>query len=55
MKNYQVVYESDLEGLESQIVSDPLTFQDAHDLAIALNADAFSERNETNYTVQPVT
>lgn len=50
---YHVCYESDLPGLESQIVSEPINFQDAHDLAIQLNAEAELEGAEQGYTVQP--
>jgi hypothetical protein len=57
MSQYQVTYESDLPGLESQVVSDPLSFEDAHALAVALNADEALEDglSEPGYTVQPVT
>jgi hypothetical protein len=53
---YHVSYESDIAGLESQLLTrEAISFDDANNLAAQINAEAWLEGDEQGYTVQPAT
>lgn len=57
MPKYCVTYESDIPGKETQVFSTDLSFQEASELSVALQADAFLEDSHNlrdgQYAVQP--
>jgi hypothetical protein len=57
MSKYQVTYESDLPGKETQVLVTDLDFQTATEVSAALQADAFKEAghdiSDGQYAVQP--
>jgi hypothetical protein len=57
MAKYQVTYESDLPGKETQILCTNLDFQTATEISASLQADAFNEDghdvSDGQYAVQP--